>query len=150
MDCSQEACKRANRVAKKYPKVKVLHQDLTKLNYNNKFDAIICDYVTVHIKDIEKVIQNLSKALKEDGYLLIEFLSTEDPGFGDGEKVGHNAFVSRGIFHRFYSLDGVKELLSSFKILEIKQVKHKDPDHVEDYPRNKQHQHNSIYVLCKK
>jgi 2-polyprenyl-3-methyl-5-hydroxy-6-metoxy-1,4-benzoquinol methylase len=150
MDSSQEACNLAERVAEKYPQTKVLHQDLKNLNSQNEFDTILCDYVTVHLENIEKVIQNFFSALKKDGYLLIEFLSTDDPSYGDGQKIGKNTFVNCGIFHTFYTLNEAKKLLSSFKILEFQKIKHEDPDHVEDYPRNKRHQHDSIYVLCQK
>jgi 2-polyprenyl-3-methyl-5-hydroxy-6-metoxy-1,4-benzoquinol methylase len=150
MDSSQEACNRAKRVTVKYPGTEILNQDLKNLNSQNEFDTILCDYVAVHLENIEKVIQNFFSALKKDGYLLIEFLSTDDPSYGDGQRIGKNIFVNQGIFHTFYTLDEVKKLLSSFKILEIQKIKHEDPDHVENYPRNKRHQHDSIYVLCKK
>ena len=66
------------------------------------------------------------------------------------EKVGENSFISHGIFHHFYSLDEVKNLLSLFKLLEIRKIRHQDPSHVADYPRSKRHTHDSIYVLCNK
>lgn len=150
IDYSQEACERARRVIAQYPKTQIICQDLRNLNSSNAFDAIVCDYVMVHLEDGKKVIQNFFNALKKNGFLLVEFLSTDDPSYSKGEKVGKSAFLSHGIFHRFYSLDEVKDLLSSFKILEIRKILHADPDHVADYPRSKKHKHDSIYVLCTK
>ncbi len=150
IDISQEACPRAKRVVKQYPQTKVICQDLTDLNGADEYDAIICDYVMVHLQDGKKVIENFHRALGRNAYLLIEFLSTDDPSFGKGEKVGENSFISHGIFHHFYSLDEVKNLLSLFKILEIRKIRHQDPNHVADYPRSKRHTHDSIYVLCNK
>lgn len=150
MDSSKEACQRAQRVAKRYPKTRVIQHDLRDLNSKNEFDAIICDYVLVHLENGRDIIQNFFRALKNGGYLLIEFLSIDDPSYGQGKKVGKNAFTDHDIFHRFYDLDEVKNILSAFEILEINKIKHEDPKHVEDYPRSKKHQHDSIYVLCKK
>jgi len=47
--------------------------DLTKLKLNKKFDRIICSDVLEHIKDDELAIRNLSKVLKDDGFILFTF-----------------------------------------------------------------------------
>ena len=46
-------------------------EDLTKINHENKFDLIVCVDVMEHIEDDVKVFQNYYRALKKDGYLLI-------------------------------------------------------------------------------
>jgi SAM-dependent methyltransferase len=150
IDYSAKACELASRVLMQYPKTKVICQDILDLQTKDQFDTILCDYVMVHLKDAEKAIENFFMALKPNGYLIIEFLSTNDPSFGKGKKLGKNSFINRDIWHTFYSLDEVKELLSAFRILEIQNIKHDDPDHVKDYPRSKPHQHDSIYVFCQK
>ena len=128
----------------------VIEQDLKNLNVVGLFDAIICDYVLVHLEKAEKIIQLFLNALKTNGYLLIEFLSTDDPSCKRDENIRDNTLVSHGIFHKFYSTNEVEVLLSAFNILELRKIQHYDPDHVEDYPRSKNHKHDSIYVLCQK
>jgi len=46
-------------------------EDLTKINYKNKFDLIVCVDVMEHIEDDVKVFQNFYNALKDGGYVLI-------------------------------------------------------------------------------
>ncbi len=45
--------------------------DLTKIDYSNLFDLIVCVDVMEHIQDDVKVFQNFYNALNENGYLLI-------------------------------------------------------------------------------
>lgn len=150
VDSSKEACKKAEIITKPFTKTTILQQNLNEITFNNKFDAIICDYVMVHLEEGEKIIQNFYNALKKDGYLLVEFLSTDDPSCGTGEEVGKNAFLTNGIFNKFYSQEDAKKILSSFDILDIIKTEHQDPDHVADYPRSEKHTHDSIYFVCKK
>lgn len=46
-------------------------EDLTKINYHNEFDLIVCVDVMEHIPDDVKVFQNFHKALKSNGFLII-------------------------------------------------------------------------------
>jgi SAM-dependent methyltransferase len=46
-------------------------EDLTKINYENRFDIIVCVDVMEHIEDDITVFRNYYKALKRGGYLLI-------------------------------------------------------------------------------
>ncbi len=46
-------------------------EDLTAINYENKFDLIICIDVMEHIRDDVKVFKNYFNALRNGGYLLI-------------------------------------------------------------------------------
>ena len=46
-------------------------EDLTEINYENKFDMIVCVDVMEHIVDDVKVFQNYFRALKPGGFLLV-------------------------------------------------------------------------------
>jgi SAM-dependent methyltransferase len=46
-------------------------EDLTAIDHENKFDLIVCVDVMEHIEDDVKVFQNYFRALKKEGYLLI-------------------------------------------------------------------------------
>ena len=46
-------------------------EDLTEIDHSNKFDLIVCVDVMEHIVEDVKVFENFYKALKKDGYLMI-------------------------------------------------------------------------------
>lgn len=46
-------------------------EDLIRINYENEFDLILCVDVMEHIPDDIKVFNNFYRALKNDGYLII-------------------------------------------------------------------------------
>lgn len=150
IDVSKEAIKKAERVKSKFPDINLKIGSIEEMDFQNEFDAIICDFVLVHIPEIEKAVDNFYKALKENGLALLEFTTVDDPAFGDGEKIGKNEFLDRGIFLRFYTIDDIYKLLAKFEILCIDQINHEDPPHLEGYPRFKKHVHNSYFVLARK
>lgn len=75
-------------------------EDLTKLNYNEEFDLILCVDVMEHIADDEKVFRNFFNALKPNGYLVINTPSifggsdvhdeTEESFIGEHARVGYS------------------------------------------------------------
>lgn len=80
--------------------VKFEVHDLLNINYDNKFDLILCVDVMEHIADDVKVFQNFYRALKPNGYLLInspsiyggsDVHSDEDESFiGEHARVGYS------------------------------------------------------------
>lgn len=75
-------------------------EDLLKINYENKFDLIVCVDVMEHIADDVTVFQNFYRALKPSGNLLInspsvfggsDVHSEEDKSFiGEHARVGYS------------------------------------------------------------
>lgn len=65
-----------NYARKKCPNIKFETKDMRKLNYKNRFDAIICLCTTfcynLNNKDILLTLANFRKALKKDGILVID------------------------------------------------------------------------------
>ncbi|HEY4754589.1 MAG TPA: class I SAM-dependent methyltransferase, partial [Ignavibacteriaceae bacterium] len=51
--------------------VKLKTEDLLQINHENKFDLILCVDVMEHIVEDEKAFQNFYRALKKNGYLVI-------------------------------------------------------------------------------
>ncbi|GEM_PF-663152 len=70
-----------------------IKKDLLNLNYDNKFDLIVCVDVIEHIKDDEKLIKVLYKALKPDGCIFIRTPRTNQfrffSRFKDHKTEGH-------------------------------------------------------------
>lgn len=75
-------------------------EDLTKINYKNEFDLIVCVDVMEHIPDDVKVFKNFYTALNENGYLLINTPSIfggsdvheedEESFIGEHARVGYS------------------------------------------------------------
>lgn len=75
-------------------------EDLLEINHENKFDLILCVDVMEHIMDDEKVFLNFYRALKTNGYLLINSPSVyggsdvhgeEDESFiGEHARIGYS------------------------------------------------------------
>ncbi|MEO8398541.1 MAG: methyltransferase domain-containing protein [Ignavibacteriaceae bacterium] len=79
-------------VQQKLSNVKFGIEDLTEINYENKFDLIVCVDVMEHINEDVKVFNNFFRALKKDGYLLINTPSIF--GGSDVHDEGEESFVS--------------------------------------------------------
>ena len=81
-------------------------EDLTQINYNEKFDLILSVDVMEHIEDDIKVFQNFYKALKKDGLLIINTPSVyggSDAHEGEDESfIGEHARIG----YSFEDLDG--------------------------------------------
>jgi SAM-dependent methyltransferase len=67
-------------------------EDLTKINHNEKFDLILSVDVMEHIVYDVKVFQNFYKALKKDGFLIINTPSVY--GGSDAHEDGDESFIS--------------------------------------------------------
>ena len=75
-------------------------EDLLNINHDNKFDLILCVDVMEHIQDDIKVFSNFYRAIKKDGFLMIntpsvfggsDVHSDEDESFiGEHARVGYS------------------------------------------------------------
>jgi len=78
--------------SKKIGNVSFAAEDLTNIQHQNIFDLIVCVDVMEHIEEDEKVFSNFYRALKKDGYLLIN-----SPSIFGGSDVHHDdeeSFIS--------------------------------------------------------
>ena len=103
-------------------KIRAYCSDIKKIE--EKFDLIISSMTFHHIKDIEKTINLLRDKLKENGFLCIADLESEDGTFHDK---GNN-----GVYHFGFDIDNLSKIFSKnrFEIVCKKRVytikKHKD------------------------
>lgn len=59
---------------KRCPHAEFYKMDLSKIDFNDGFfDVVICTEVLEHIFDYKKVINELKRVLKKDGYLILTF-----------------------------------------------------------------------------
>ncbi len=92
-------------------------EDLTQINYKNKFDLIVCVDVMEHIEDDVKVFQNYYNALKNDGFLLINTPSIY--GGSDVHEDDEESFIGEHA-RDGYSFEDLKSKLEpiGFKIFQ--------------------------------
>ncbi len=90
-------------------------EDLTEINYENKFDLIVCVDVMEHIEDDVQVFKNYYKALKDEGFLLINTPSIY--GGSDVHEDSEESFISEHA-RDGYSFEDLKSKLEpiGFKI----------------------------------
>lgn len=83
-------------------------EDLTKINYQNEFDLILCVDVMEHIEEDEKVLRNFFQALKSKGKVVINTPSI----FGGSDVHNHDeeSFIGEH-FRAGYSFEELKEKL---------------------------------------
>jgi ubiquinone/menaquinone biosynthesis C-methylase UbiE len=135
----------------KNKKLKLLYEPLESKKFeDSSFDAIICDHVLVHIKDVNNVIANFYRILKKGGYALIEFTSPQDSTFGQGQRLSRNEFSQNGVYLRYDTIKDIYRFLNKFDILCFTSEYYTDPPHGAGYIRKKRHGHHSYFVLARK
>lgn len=83
--------------------------DLTKISYENEFDLILCVDVMEHIEDDTGVLKNFYRALKSNGYLIINTPSTF--GGSDAHDEDDQSFIGEH-FRTGYSKEEMFEKLN--------------------------------------
>lgn len=94
-------------------------EDLTKIEHENKFDIVVCVDVMEHIEEDKKVFENFYRALKPNGFLLIN--SPSIFGGSDVHDEESDSFISEHA-RDGYSLEDLSDKLTplGFKIYKHK------------------------------
>lgn len=96
------------------------------------FDAVIAIAVINHglREDVAQAIGEVRRVLKEGGLLLVTVTSKRAPAYGQGQRMGEEAFLhdDGGLIHYFTDRSGLEALLRGFRLLE---VAHKEEELVE-------------------
>jgi 2-polyprenyl-3-methyl-5-hydroxy-6-metoxy-1,4-benzoquinol methylase len=83
--------------------------DLTKINYENEFDFILCVDVMEHIEDDVLVFKNFARALKKGGKLLVN--TPSNLGGSDAHSEDDDSFIEEHV-RLGYSKEDITEKLS--------------------------------------
>lgn len=81
-DLNKDFLKKAEKEAKKYKvEIKIIHSDMRKIPYSNKFDAVINMFTSFgyleNDKEDKKVLATVNKTLKRGGKFLIDVINGE-------------------------------------------------------------------------
>jgi SAM-dependent methyltransferase len=113
-----------NKLKSQNAKINCLLADIRNIKFlENSFDVIYA-HLSLHYFDDEttsKIFDNLYKILKKGGLFLVKCKSTDDPLFGQGEKVGENMY-KKGHVRRFFTKEYMTEKLKNFKIIKVRKT----------------------------
>jgi ubiquinone/menaquinone biosynthesis C-methylase UbiE len=139
---------------KNYPdakNLKLIQASLTSIPLpDESLDALICDHVITHIRDIGVVLANFHRLLRRGGYALLEFTSPQDSTYGQGQRISDNEFNQDGVYLRYDTPEDVWKMLSKFTIICFTPEHLSHPDHGPGYVRKGRHKHHSHFVIARK
>jgi len=94
---------------------------------DGSFDAIVCIFAMGHgtLSDAKRTVYEMFRVLKPGGMVVTEFMSTDDPTFGKGEKIEEGTFIGsieeeKGIAHHYFTKKEIETLFSRFSQVSIK------------------------------
>jgi ubiquinone/menaquinone biosynthesis C-methylase UbiE len=98
--------------------------DIRQLPFEDESISYIYSYNTIfHMKkeDIAKAVDEIKRVLKPGGLCFINFLSVNDCGYGQGEKVGEGEFLqnerNEKVIHTYYDIEEAEKHFKDMKIL---------------------------------
>jgi len=150
MDASRAALEACKKHYGGDPKLRLVHGDLAGAKLGTSVDAVMCDHVLTHVKNISAAMNSFYRVLKPGGFALLEFTSPRDTTYGTGKRISKNEFLQEGVYLRYDALEDVYRHMKRFKILCITSESKTDPPHGPGYIRKKRHRHHSYFVLAKK
>jgi len=106
--------------------------DMTIIPYEDCFfDAIINRGTITHntLGNIEKCISEMHRVLKNDGLVMVTFISTESSEYGKGREIEKNTFLplsgpEEGVAHHFVDEQEAERLMSNFEKIKLYHFKH--------------------------
>ncbi|MCL6578113.1 MAG: class I SAM-dependent methyltransferase [Candidatus Bathyarchaeota archaeon] len=104
--------------------------DMRNLPYvGSCFDVVVCLHTIYHqrLREIQKTISEIQRILREEGFLLVNFLSKRTYSYGKGMKIEEDTFVEHvgveaGVFHHFSDEQEIKRLFKEFNVLDLQLI----------------------------
>ena len=121
VDFSESAIKK---LKSQTDKIDCVLKDIRNLRFkDNTFDVIYA-HSSLHYFDdqtTQTIFDQLSRMLKKGGLIFVKCKSTDDPLFGQGERVGENMYQKEH-FRHFFTKEYMAEKLKRFKIIRIRRT----------------------------
>lgn len=112
------------------------------------FDAVVCLDVFGQILELERLVSNFHRVVKEDGYILVNLYTPRDDAFGMGVRLGDKSFLYKNTLWRFFNEEDIRSIFNRFEIVSLEPLTWTDPPHP-GY-RDESHDHDSYVVLLRK
>jgi len=98
--------------------------DMRNINFENETFGYVYSYNSIfHMpkEDVKKSLNEMTRVLKKDGLMFVNFLTVFDHRYGEGPKVGDNDFeqIDYGmpVIHSYYEIDEAEEYFKDMDIL---------------------------------
>ncbi|MDD9901794.1 MAG: class I SAM-dependent methyltransferase [Alphaproteobacteria bacterium] len=112
-------------LAETMPDIKCVQSDIRDITFPPQSFDIVYAHLTLHYffdDELTVILQNINNILKPGGWLFMKCKSTDDPHYGQGEKLAENVYRSTHIRH-FFSVHYAREKLASFKNVSVQATK---------------------------
>ncbi len=124
-----------------------VRQDATNLEFvGENFDAVICVDMLGQLEVPEVALKEFYRVLRPGGLLLFNVFTPSDSTCGVGEQVGPLEYAYKGTLFRYFTEEMVRELVSGWSDVRIRQFPWMDPPHGEFRPEP--HMHDSWVVTA--
>ena len=141
VDISESRIKDAIEYGKKIgADLKIINCDMRELSYDDESFSFVFSYNTIfHMtkKDIKKSMAEMRRVLVKDGLCFVNFMSTEDDMYGEGEELvkGECRQIECGeeVIHTFFDDNEVSDFLEGFELIALDKRYIKRPKRWQDY-----------------
>ncbi len=100
---------------------RVLGNALSMPFKDESFDAVLAIHVISHVFDRKRIMNEIERVTKKNGYIFVEVFSVEDFRYGKGIEVERNTFLrGNGIITHYFYENEMEDFLWNFKIIERK------------------------------
>lgn len=93
---------------------------LNPFPYEDNSFNIVYAHLSLHYFDLEstkKIIAEIYRVLKKDGYFCTFNNSTSDPEYTKGKTIEQDYIETEGVRKRFFSVDSIRELVDCFQTI---------------------------------
>jgi len=118
------------RLRKQNLEIYLVKCDMKNLPYvGSCFDVVVCLHTIYHqrLREIQKTISEIQRILREEGFLLVNFLSKRTYSYGKGMKIEEDTFIEHagveaGVLHHFSDEQEIKRLFKEFNVLDLQLI----------------------------
>lgn len=120
--------------------IEIIQGDMRQLPYEDRSFSFVFSYNTIfHLtkKDMKVAINEIKRVLKKDGLFYVNFLTTEDGLYGEGEEQEKGEFVQimgeKRVLHTCLEDDELKDFLEGFELIYFDKKIERRPEQWSDY-----------------
>ena len=109
-------------------RIKIIQRNVQDLSIfpDHSFDVVYSNLV-LHLfrrEVIQKIIDQIYRILKPEGFLLFTGKNKKDKLGGKGEKIAEQTFVYKGVLRFYFKTQDLKALLKDFEIIKMEEESH--------------------------
>ncbi len=113
-----------NKLKSQTDQINCVLEDIRNIQFKDNVFDVIYARLSLHYFDdqtTKNIFDNLSRILKKGGLIFVKCKSTDDPLFGQGEKVGENMYKKEHLRH-FFTREYMAENLKRFRIIKMRRT----------------------------